>query len=76
MPATISHAVHHLNHPKSTPLEREQLASSWLTRRISSQELVNPPYKRLQLGAWPRAERIIFGLGRGVEMGIPFEARL
>ena len=76
MPATISAVMHQLNRPKSLPFEREQLASSWLTRRISSQELVNPPHKRLHLGAWPRAERTIFGLGRGVEMGIIFEARL
>ena len=76
MPATISPVMHQLNRPTSPPFEREQLASSWLTRRISSQELVNSPYKRLQLGAWLRAERTIFGLGRGVDMGIIFEARL
>ena len=76
MPATISPVMHQRNRPKSPPFESEQLASSWLTRSISIQELVNPPYKRLQLGAWPRAQRTIFGLGRGVEMGIIFEARL
>ena len=59
--------IHQLNRPRSrtrveTAILREQLASSWLTRTMIGQELMNPFYKRLQFGAWPWAERISHGL--------------
>ena len=79
MPATISPVMHKPNCLKSPPFERESSSPYHGSQEgylVKTQELVNPPYKRLQLGAWPRAERTIFGFGRGVEMGIIFEARL